>query len=164
MRIGITGHQYREGADWIWASKSIAQKMDELASPLEGYSSLAAGSDQVFAEVLLSKGGKLFAVIPMQDYERCFAADALQLYRELKTRSEVILLGGPGSDQELFFNAGKYVADHVDRMFAVWDGKPAGGFGGTADIIDYALGRKLPVTRFDPIKRTIEEIGFEASA
>lgn len=159
MRIGVTGHQSRKGIDWDWVRETIGSRMDELGPPFDGYSSLAQGSDQVFAEALLSKGGKLFAVVPMKDYERCFEADTLRRYRELKARSEVVLLDGFGTDQELFFNAGKYIADHVDRMFAVWDGKPAVGFGGTADIVKYARDRKLPVTRFDPVKRTVEEIG-----
>jgi hypothetical protein len=35
--------------------------------------------------------------------------------------------------------------DHADRLFAVWDGKPARGYGGTADVVTEARNRGMPV-------------------
>jgi len=35
-------------------------------------------------------------------------------------------------------------------MFAVWDGKPADGLGGTADVVGYARERAIPVQVFWP--------------
>ncbi len=34
--------------------------------------------------------------------------------------------------------AGRAVADRSDLLLAVWDGAPAAGLGGTADIVRYA--------------------------
>ena len=34
----------------------------------------------------------------------------------------------------------------ADRLFAVWDGKPARGYGGTADVVAEARQRGVPVT------------------
>lgn len=33
----------------------------------------------------------------------------------------------------------------VDRLIAVWDGRPARGYGGTADLVAYARGLGVPV-------------------
>lgn len=33
----------------------------------------------------------------------------------------------------------------ADRLLAVWDGKPARGFGGTADVVAYARRVGVPV-------------------
>jgi hypothetical protein len=33
----------------------------------------------------------------------------------------------------------------VDRLLAVWDGRPARGVGGTADIVEYARLSRVPV-------------------
>jgi hypothetical protein len=33
----------------------------------------------------------------------------------------------------------------ADRLFAVWDGKPARGYGGTADVVAYARERDIPL-------------------
>jgi hypothetical protein len=34
----------------------------------------------------------------------------------------------------------------ADCLLAVWDGKPARGYGGTADVVNAARARGLPVT------------------
>jgi hypothetical protein len=34
----------------------------------------------------------------------------------------------------------------TDRLYAVWDGKPARGYGGTADVVAEAEKRGIPVT------------------
>jgi hypothetical protein len=39
----------------------------------------------------------------------------------------------------------------VDAMVAVWDGAPAGGHGGTADVVDAARERGVPVTVVWPV-------------
>ena len=36
--------------------------------------------------------------------------------------------------------------DQAERTFAVWDGKPARGYGGTADVVAEARDRGTPVT------------------
>jgi hypothetical protein len=41
--------------------------------------------------------------------------------------------------------AGRSVADRSDLLLAVWDGAPAAGFGGTADVIRYARERSKAV-------------------
>ncbi len=42
--------------------------------------------------------------------------------------------------------ASNAMLDRADRLFAVWDGKPARGYGGTADVVSEARKRGLPVT------------------
>ncbi|GGL42208.1 hypothetical protein GCM10011588_66220 [Nocardia jinanensis] len=36
--------------------------------------------------------------------------------------------------------------DEADELFAVWDGKPARGYGGTADVVAVVCDRNMPVT------------------
>jgi hypothetical protein len=36
--------------------------------------------------------------------------------------------------------------DRAEHLFAVWDGKPARGYGGTADVVAEARQRAIPVT------------------
>jgi len=42
--------------------------------------------------------------------------------------------------------ASKAMLARTDRLFAVWDGKPARGYGGTADVVAEARKRAVPVT------------------
>jgi hypothetical protein len=37
------------------------------------------------------------------------------------------------------------MVDHADELYAVWDGQPARGYGGTADVVAYARQRSIPV-------------------
>ena len=56
--------------------------------------------------------------------------------------------------------AGRYVVDHCDLLIAVWDGKPARGRGGTAEIVAYAREKKRPlivVSSLDPYDLRLEK-------
>lgn len=41
--------------------------------------------------------------------------------------------------------AGKLMVDEADELYAVWDGKPARSYGGTADVVAYAREHGTPV-------------------
>jgi hypothetical protein len=45
-----------------------------------------------------------------------------------------------------------------DLMIAVWDGKPAKGKGGTADIVADAVTSAVPVVHIDPVERTVTKL------
>jgi hypothetical protein len=51
--IGVTGHQRRAHADWRFA-RDVPRREIELISPGLAFSSLAVGSDQLFADVVLN--------------------------------------------------------------------------------------------------------------
>ncbi|MGW6720530.1 hypothetical protein [Streptomyces durocortorensis] len=123
----------------------------------QALSSLAVGADQLFADLALTCGAELTAVIPSGDYEDCFEnADDLARYRKLKARAaQEVRLDFPHSTDEAYYAAGAYIADHCDRLLAVWDGLPARGLGGTGDIVTYArtLGRPVTVIWRDGILR-----------
>jgi hypothetical protein len=45
--------------------------------------------------------------------------------------------------------------DRSDALIAVWDRRPAAGLGGTAHVVQYAIGTGCPVTILDPVNRVI---------
>ena len=157
MKVGITGHQEREGIDWKWV-RSLLNKILANKPALVGYSSLAAGTDQIFAEALLSNGGQLKAVLPIKEYEAFFEGAALQEYERLLTLSEKIELKSLKGNEQAFLDAGKWIVEHSDEMIAVWDGEQAEGKGGTGDIVAYAISLGKPVIHINPISR--ETIGL----
>ena len=158
MKIGVTGHQKRPGADWNWVRDQITRELSLLPKPVEGLSCLAEGADQIFAECIIGHGGSLEVVVPTDDYERFFSQEGLDNYLRLKARSNVKRLAHPTSAQASFFRAGEYIADHSDLILAIWDGKPAAEYGGTGDIVGYALERGIPVVQIDPIARTVRRL------
>ncbi|KQW47215.1 MULTISPECIES: hypothetical protein [unclassified Ensifer] len=155
MRLGITGHQERDGIDWNWVRSEIDQIVTSVDEPLVGYSSLAAGSDQVFAGCLLDHGAQVRAVIPLVGYERFFKPAALANYQKILRHAERIDLVSSEDPEECFMAAGIYVATHSDLMIAVWDEENAKGRGGTADIVRYCKDQDIPVIVLNPILRTV---------
>jgi hypothetical protein len=120
--------------------QGIVEILGEVARPLVGVTSLAAGADQVFAEEVLASGGSLYVVVPSRRYERSFDSPrALAAFeRFLAAAKEIEHLDFHEPSETAYLAAGKRVVDLSDFLVAVWDGQPAKGLGGTADIVDYA--------------------------
>ncbi len=120
------------------------------------FSSLAVGSDQIFARAALKVGIPLLAVIPMDHYERFFAPDARADYQAMLKRCEVTNLKWTGEDpQDGFFAAGKFIVERSDLLFAVWDGRAAKGLGGTADVVAFARERSKPIVHINPTTKRV---------
>jgi hypothetical protein len=89
---------------------------------------------------MIDKGASIDAVIPFEGYERTFTtARALNEYFALLAHAaRVTFLPRVGDDEECFLNAGKTVVRRSDVLIAIWNGRPARGLGGTADIVRFA--------------------------
>ncbi len=162
MRIGITGHQrLTKPSDWDWTRSEIFKLVKQLPRPLIGISSLAVGADQLFAQIVLERDGKLEAVIPFDDYEKTFTdGDDKDLYRRLlESSSRIEVLPRAASDEEAYLRAGTRVVDLCDLLIAVWDGKPAVGLGGTGDVVNYAVQMQRRFVQLNPTTREIVESG-----
>ncbi|QFU86665.1 hypothetical protein [Amycolatopsis sp. YIM 10] len=147
-RIGITGHSNLTAATVPLVADGIrAALAGHPGSELVGVSCLARGADQVFARVVLDLGGTVEVVLPAADYrERKVKPGNAAEFDELIGRATVHTMPFAESNREAYMAASEHVLDHVDAMVAVWDGGPSGGHGGTADVVDAARGRGLPVT------------------
>jgi hypothetical protein len=165
-RIGITGHQHLgDAAATAWVRTAIHQVLGEHPGELIGVSSLAAGADQVFAALVLDRQGRLEVVLPFPGYrERSFAEDDDRRgYDRLVARAQVDVLPRDGrSDEEGYLHAGREVVARCEFLVAVWNGAPAGGLGGTADIIAHARERGHAMVILDPVCRTITRKGGAA--
>lgn len=139
MRIGISGHQELPALAEAFARRGLIDLLSERNVEV-GISSLAEGADQLFSRVTLEAGVSLKVIVPCAEYDRAFSAPAaLHGYRELLSRaSSVEYLAYSEPSERAFLAAGHCIVDQVDLLVAVWDGQPAKGLGGTADIVDYA--------------------------
>src|SRR4051812_43618853 len=102
MRIGVTGHQTRSGIDWEWTARQISECLHKNHEAIEGWSSLAIGADQLFAQIVLDMGGSLCTVVPGDWYDECFEGEDLTTYHTLLTSSEIISLNFPLKGEEAF--------------------------------------------------------------
>jgi hypothetical protein len=139
QRIGFTGHQGLTRDTEQLVGNAIKQSLEGLTRPT-GICSLAEGSDQLFARELLAGGGELVVVLPCREYEKTFSdPSALADFRSLLDAAhDVIRLTHVKPSEAAFWDAGKRVVRESSRIIAVWDGQPAAGLGGTADVVAYA--------------------------
>lgn len=151
MIVGETGHQdLTDASGWRSLRSLLTDTLDELPPPLVGITSLAVGADQLFAQQILGRGGELRVVVPFPDYvDRFSGMDRTRYRRLLKSAAEVLVLPRSGSDEDCYMAAGQYIVDHCEFLVAIWDGRPARGLGGTADVVAYARRRAVPVRRLD---------------
>jgi hypothetical protein len=159
MKVGVTGHQAREGIKWSWVEGIVRAELIKLGRIDKAFSSLAAGTDQLFAEAALHLSISVTVVIPLEHYEQFFEGAALANYVRLLAECDQLSLKGPADDpDQAFFAAGTFIVDSCDCLFAVWDGEPAEGFGGTADIVEYARRIRRRVLHINPITEAVIEI------
>lgn len=146
MKLGVTGHQSMPQVARERLEEAVLEIVD-VERTVEVCSSLAAGADQLVADRVLRAGGTLDAVLPCRDYSDAFDSsdDQAELRRLLEQARGVSMLPFREPSEEAFLAAGIVVVERSELLLAAWDGKPAEGLGGTADIVAYARDRQIPV-------------------
>ena len=162
MKTGLTGHQNigsKSDIDWV---RIQLEKQIELYNVTEGFSCLAVGADQLYAEILNEKKIALTAIIPSEEYKKTFNNNnqLLNYERLLSTAKKTVKLDYSSPTEEAFHAAGKEVVKRSDMIFAIWNGKKAKGLGGTADIVDFAIQQKKQVIHINPVNKTVSKIDF----
>lgn len=160
LLIGVTSHR-DPAPDEVPALRArVANFLGTLAlaNPtlaVTVVTSLAEGGDQLVAEEALALGLRVIAVLPMtlSSYVDDFTADeARRRFETLLARATVVempevdgaaILGSDAGAKHVrawhYTQAGIYIASHSHLLLALWDGRPARGSGGTADVVTYHL-------------------------
>jgi hypothetical protein len=146
-RLAFTGHRGMPAATERLVDVGLRADLDIRAGGLVGVCSLADGADTLFARALLDVGGALVVVVPAERYRAGLPPEHHPTYDELLARAaEVVHLDHVESTSEAHMAASLWMLDAADELLAVWDGQPARGYGGTADVVDAARSRGVPVT------------------
>lgn len=146
--VGVTGHQKIPEVMLPQVLAGIGRVLESVSGEVTGLTSLAAGADQHFAREVLERGGRLHVIVPCEGYESAFADQAARAsFHELLAAAwKVETLPYDRPSGEAFMEAGKRVVDLAEVVVAVWNGQPAQGLGGTADVVHYARARGREVT------------------
>ncbi|GHH84645.1 hypothetical protein [Streptomyces capitiformicae] len=147
MRVGITGHRglSRE------VERQVRQLLEEAIRDLNpteliGISCIADGPDSWFAEAVLKHGGSLEVVVPAEQYRKNLPEAHWPVYDDLlRHATEVHHTDMTASDSQAHMAGSEILVGLSDELLAVWDGKPAWGYGGTADVVSYAQQNGVPV-------------------
>lgn len=152
VRVGVTGHRFLAEVEKLQTAVEAALDRLEAFFP-EGelviVSPLAEGADRMVAQAALERGAKLFAPLPFarDEYLEDFESDESkeQFLDLLERADEVIELPPTEERNDAYAQVGEWVLEHSDAIIAIWDGQPAQGKGGTADIAQRAIDRGMPV-------------------
>ncbi|WP_037577625.1 hypothetical protein [Phaeacidiphilus oryzae] len=152
MRLGITGHrglpapvaaQVRAALDEFVAARAPAAVGP---TKLTAVSNLADGPDSWFARAVLDHGGSLEVVVPAGEYRAGLPTWHHPEYDALYARATAVHRTGlTASTPEAHQTGSEMLVSLVDELVAVWDGRPARGYGGTADVVAHARHLGIPV-------------------
>ena len=145
-RIAVSGHRGLPPTTSHLVGKALRAALCGQAAGLAGVSCLADGADQIFAWAMRDLGGSLEAVVPASKYLAGLPPKAWPEYERLLAQaSRVHRLHFTESTSEAHMAASELMLRQADELWAVWDGGPARGYGGTADVVACAAARGLPV-------------------
>jgi hypothetical protein len=145
-RVAITGHRGLPAPTTDLVDKAIRAALAGHAPDVTGISCLADGADQIFARAVTDLGGTLDVIIPAAEYRAGLPEESHPEYDRLLARASAVRrLPFTESTSESHMAASKLMIDEADELYAVWDGQPARGYGGTADVVAYAREHGTPV-------------------
>lgn len=145
-RIAVSGHRGLPEPTVQLIKVALQAELVHHVPDLVGITCLADGADQLFAQVVIDLGGALEVVVPAQKYRDALPDAHKPLYDQLLARAaNVRERAFVESDSQAHMAASVDMLIDADLLVAVWDGQPARGFGGTADVVNHARQQNIPV-------------------
>ena len=154
VRIGVTGHRTLTKERQLRARvrgvlRDLDRRLRHTPHTFVVLSPLAEGADRLVAEEVLawrvSPGGdapSLEVALPLaeNDYVQDFQTQESknQFYKLFTRARSAVTLPPSASRDAAYEQVGRYEVDHCQVLIALWDGQPAAGQGGTAEIVEYA--------------------------
>lgn len=147
VRIGVTGHRHLTPTTVELVTHAIeACIAQHAARRVVGISCLAEGADQIFANIVLGRGGRLEVVIPAVEYRMKMTDEVRADFDRLVDRAiRVTTLPYQEAKGPAYMAASLVLVERSDLLIAVWDGQRAAKFSGTGDVVDYARQVGVPV-------------------
>ncbi|MFI0418875.1 hypothetical protein [Spongiactinospora sp. 9N601] len=151
LRIAITGHRGLPTAVEQQIDRELRDALGGIGEQVVGLSCIADGADSLFARAVLDTGGELEVVVPAAEYREGLPAEHWPLYDSLYAAAarvhEMAFVESTGASHQA---ASERMLEMAEEVWAVWDGLPARGYGGTADVVAAARERGMPVRVFWP--------------
>jgi hypothetical protein len=149
-RVAVSGHRGLSPDVAALVATGIQAELARIAPTgpgLTGLSCLADGADQIFARTVLDRGGALEVVVPAEEYRDGLPDHAKAEYDKLLSRASTVhTCDHRQSTSQAHMHASRLMVDRADHLIAVWDGEPARAYGGTADVVQYAREKRVPVS------------------
>lgn len=157
LKIAVTGHRSNrisneaESALTAIVEHLLARLKNESRQPIQVISALAEGADRIVVEaaILVDVPFRVILPFPAADYADDFASDAskqrfLELL-EFAQATDTLVFAEQRKRSDGYVAVGDALLASADVLLAIWDGEPARGHGGTADVVRQALDKRIPV-------------------
>ncbi len=152
--VGFSGHRHLVNEAAV--ADAVTEALDLLRREAKGewvaLSSVATGSDQLFVGRALQAGMTWHAILPMPraEFAKDFTVSDWSVVEHTLGRAQhVRVITENGTREDAYLDGGMETVNGSDVLLAVWDGDPARGKGGTAEVIDYAKSIGKPVLIID---------------
>ncbi len=161
--VGFTGH--RKLPDESTSRRLISQVLGEMKSSHEvlcGVASVAVGGDLLFAEscVALEIPLRVLLPLPVDDFRNDFDESSWDRAEAILGKAlSVEVTGDGGLREERYYECGLETVQQSRMLIALWDGEPARGLGGTAQIFEFARSVGRPVVCIHSRTGEIERAG-----
>ena len=164
--IGFTGHRHL--ADPAGATRAIHGALNTLRREVPGewiaLSSIAGGGDQHFVQQARAMGLAWHAILPLPraEFEKDFLPhDWKAVEATLANADHVRTISEYGDRKDGYLDCGIETVNGADVLLAVWDGEPARGRGGTADVVQYAQSIGKPTMIIDALTHEVRRENWE---
>jgi hypothetical protein len=148
-RLAVSGHRSLPEKTTALVNAALRSEISKHAQngALIGLSCIADGADTLFAKAILDHGGALHVIVPAHKYRDGLPEDHHATYDALIAQAaEIVRLDHIESDSQAHMDASLRMLANADELLAVWDGQPARGYGGTANVVEAAHDQRVPVT------------------
>lgn len=164
--IGLTGHRHLSHPEEVGQAlvQLLGSLREEIGGDLGCVSSIAIGADTLFARAAcsLSLPWRALLPAPAAEFREDFEASDWRDVEHLLTQAAGIeVRAASSSKEEDYIECGLDMVDQSDLLIAVWDGEPARGMGGTADVVAYARSLGKPLIILNPKTLQIEREGLD---
>lgn len=165
--IGFTGHRTVENEAGVRAAiRDVLTSLRTEQPSVEwlALSSIAAGSDLMFATSVRALGMGWEAILPLPpvEFRRDFDEQTWRDVEALLAQAEhVRVIGERTRRDDAYLDGGMETVNGCDVLLTVWDGEPARGRGGTAEIVAYAREMGRPVIIIDSRSLSVRRENFE---
>jgi hypothetical protein len=163
--VGFSGH--RQLHDPAAVAQAVTRALEALRKESAGewvaLSSVATGGDQLFVTQVRTLGLSWHAILPLPkaEFAKDFSPDEWQTVENTLAQAEHIrVITENGSREDAYLDCGMETVNGCDVLLVVWDGDPARGKGGTADVVEYARSLGKPVIIIDPDTRESRRENF----
>ncbi|MEL6198971.1 MAG: hypothetical protein AAFR09_02065 [Pseudomonadota bacterium] len=155
LLVAVTGHRDLVTEELPGIRAAVTRCLTELISryperEVVVMTALAAGADQLAADVAHQAGCRVIAVLPMdtQNYRRDFPTpDELAAFDSRLAAADGVIELPPASNSEItiagpardaqYARLGVFLAAHCHVLIAMWDGKPPQQTGGTGHVVQF---------------------------